>query len=112
MQAQWLTRGVLETAWSGVIDKMVLYELLDKNDFLGGNTYSYSGLMTQEGKAKRSWYYIMTLKKVLGDYEFDKEIFDGFELVSGNPSTAFSIDSDGNLSLKVPCFFFNPPPSF
>ncbi|MEK7254215.1 MAG: T9SS type A sorting domain-containing protein, partial [Bacteroidota bacterium] len=72
VQAQWLTRGVLEAASSKKVDRMMLYELADHPD--NGNSYSFSGLLTQGGKFKRSWFYIMTLKHILGEYTYNKAI--------------------------------------
>jgi hypothetical protein len=78
VQAQWLVRGVLETAWSQSIDKLMLYEIRDDKS-QGENSYRYSGLLDDNGNYKRAWFYIMTLKKVLGEYEFEREIVDNFD---------------------------------
>jgi len=75
VQAQWLTRGVLETAASEAIDKLMLYEIRD--DQAQGGTYRFSGLTDFSGNNKRSWYYIMTLKKILGEYTFEKILENG-----------------------------------
>lgn len=77
VQAQWLTRGVLETAASQSIDKMMLYEIRDDKTL--GGTYRFSGLTDFNGSNKRSWYYIMTLKKILGEYTFEKILENGVE---------------------------------
>ncbi len=77
VQAQWLTRGVLETAASQSIDKLMLYEIRD--DQTVGGTYRFSGLTSFSGGNKRSWYYIMTLKKILGEYTFEKILENGVD---------------------------------
>ena len=79
VQAQWLTRGILETAASEAIDKLMLYELRD-DQALGG-TYRFSGLTDFSGNNKRSWYYIMTLKKILGEYKFEKILENGGDYI-------------------------------
>jgi|GEM_PF-1914619 len=93
VQAQWLVRGVLEAAWSKAIDKIMLFELLDHPNFEPG-TYAHSGLLTHEGKAKRAWYYIMTLKAVLGEFSFNKEILNG--------SNGISVVTSGQVFNQIP----------
>ncbi len=83
VQAQWLTRGVLETAASQSIDKMMLYEIRD--DKAAGGTYRFSGLTDFNGSNKRSWYYIMTLKKILGEYTFEKILENNVDGYQGRP---------------------------
>ncbi|MCY7330717.1 MAG: hypothetical protein LH618_19350, partial [Saprospiraceae bacterium] len=77
VQGQWLTRGILETAASEAIDKMMLYEIRD--DQAQGGTYRFSGLTDFSGNNKRAWYYIMTLKKILGEYTFEKILENGVD---------------------------------
>jgi hypothetical protein len=93
VQAQWLLRGVLEAAASGSVTQMMLYELRDEPQ-QGNNSYAYSGLLTAAGAAKRSWYYVMTLKHVLGEYVFEQEITDG---VGG-----FEVSTTDNNSGQIP----------
>jgi hypothetical protein len=95
VQGQWLVRGILETAWSQSIDKMMLFELKD-NPVPGTDNYSASGLLTGRGVGKRSWFYIMTLKSILGEHTFDKEIMNGLVLDGNHPSEKFIVNSSGN----------------
>jgi Secretion system C-terminal sorting domain len=76
VQAQWLTRGVLAAAYSKAVDRMMLYELAD-HPTVNNENYSYSGLLTKDGKTKRSWYYIMTMKFLIGEYIYSKAIKNG-----------------------------------
>jgi hypothetical protein len=103
-QAQWLTRGVLETAASQSIDKMMLYELKD-DPTRGDDTYARSGLLTGTDAKKKSWYYIMTLKKVLGEYKFNAEVTDG----SNSNLTNYKVEtSPSNQDCRIYEFLKSP----
>lgn len=95
VQAQWLTRGILETAASEAIDKLMLYELRD--DQVLGGTYRFSGLTDFSGNNKRAWYYIMTLKKILGEYTFEKILENGVD---------YTITTDAGPNTKVRVYQF------
>jgi hypothetical protein len=97
VQAQWLVRSVLEAAWSKSLDKMMLFELAD-NPTVGDNHYRFSGLLTDRYVAKRSWFYIMTLKNILGEYSFDKEIVDGYEVA---PGFAFDVTTSSGDDVRI-----------
>lgn len=97
VQAQWLVRSVLEAAWSKSLDKMMLLELAD-NPTVGDNHYRFSGLLTDRYVAKRSWFYIMTLKNILGEYSFDKEIVDGYEVA---PGFAFDVTTSSGDDVRI-----------
>jgi hypothetical protein len=101
VQAQWLTRGVLEAAYSQAVDRMVLYELSDKAESdTDISLYSHTGLLTASGKTKRSWYYIMTLKSILGEYTFKREITSGTP-AGPNSDKFFNIVTQNNNPIRV-----------
>ncbi len=93
VQAQWIIRGVLEIAASKAIDKVMLFELLDHSEF-DPSTYAYSGLLTRDGKAKHAWYYMMALKSVMGEHEFNRDIINGEQ--------GFSVSPKGNPAGQLP----------
>jgi Secretion system C-terminal sorting domain len=91
VQAQWLTRTILESAWSKSIDKVMLYELEDEPT-QGAFSYAHSRVLDASGKNKRAWYYLMTLKKTIGDYVFEQEIIDGSNDFMVSPSNKSADD--------------------
>jgi hypothetical protein len=82
VQAQWLVRSYLALAAAGV-DRAQQFMLRDAN---GKNTekFSSSGLITDkwdQHQPKRSWYYVATLRHILGATRFDREIASGHDRV-------------------------------
>ena len=88
-QAQWLARSYLELSTvqyqykehTIVLDKAAAFDLRDAADYgegdqysPGGSLYSHSGLLTRDFKPKRAWYYVQTLKNVLGETKFTKDL--------------------------------------
>ncbi len=100
-QAQWLVRSYLELSaveyqYNGTkitLDKVAAFDLRDSGDYgegdqysPGGWLYSHCGLLTRDFKPKRSWYYVQTLKNVLGETRFTKDL---------NPDGLIQFDNGG-----------------
>lgn len=88
-QAQWLTRAFLELSaveyQSGmrtlVLNKVAAFDLRDGAEYgegfqwsPGGGLFTHSGLVSRNFQPKRAWYYVQTLKNVLGNTRFTKDL--------------------------------------
>jgi hypothetical protein len=94
-QAQWSVRSFLElsamevgtsdTEPKIVLNKAQIYEMRDylpstgpsgSNPIfnVGGDLFSHHGLLTQDFKPKKSWYYVQTTKNVLGNTRFKRDL--------------------------------------
>jgi hypothetical protein len=66
------------------LSKATIFDMRDDGNYSGTNSkyspngalFSHCGLVTNDFKPKRSWYHVQTLKNVLGDYRFNKEVID------------------------------------
>jgi hypothetical protein len=82
VQGQWIVRSYLALAAAGV-DRVQQYMLRDVN---AGNTVKFnsSGLTNEKWnrhQPKRSWFYVATLRHVLGQTHFEREVPSGDERV-------------------------------
>ncbi|MCC6724183.1 MAG: T9SS type A sorting domain-containing protein [Saprospiraceae bacterium] len=90
-QAQWIVRSLLElspvefthNANTIALKKATIFDLRDEGIYSNGTNnnyspdgylYTHSGLLTRNFKPKRSWYYVQTLKNVLGECRFNKDL--------------------------------------
>ncbi|MBU6341491.1 MAG: T9SS type A sorting domain-containing protein [Bacteroidetes bacterium] len=100
-QAQWLVRSFLELSaveyhtgnQTMVFDRAAAFDLRDhalpENGlfyYQGGGLFSHSGLMNRRFQPKRAWYYVQTLKNVLGDTRFTQDL---------NPNGEIKFDNGG-----------------
>jgi hypothetical protein len=104
-QAQWLVRTLLELAnVKGTNDqvnffalsKATIFEMRDEGVYgngtggqysPNGSLFTHSGLLTNDFKPKRSWYHVMTMKNVLGEYRFNKDLNSGGAITFTNGGT-------------------------
>lgn len=80
VQAQWLVRSFLEMAAAG-IDRAHVYFFADLNS-KNPNKFNSSGVVNEKWfkfQPKPSWFFLYTLKTILGPYIFDSEINSGEE---------------------------------
>lgn len=74
LQAQWIARSFLEIAAAG-FDRAYVHDLSDHADF--GNPGAWdtqTGLVTADGTPKLSWYFVYSLKNILGKRNYAGEI--------------------------------------
>jgi hypothetical protein len=100
VQGQWIVRAYLALAAAGV-DRAQQFMLRDVNAKNTGK-FNSSGLITDkwdQHQPKRSWYYVATLRHVLGETRFDREIASGHDRVrvyrfksdDATPRTAYAV---------------------
>lgn len=89
LQAIWLVRGYLAGAAAG-IDRMFMYLA---NDLEQNGLYKNCGLVYNDYRLKRSWYYVSTLKNVLKDTRFA-----GTEDAGREDILIYNFESDDSLS--------------
>ncbi|HFA51483.1 MAG TPA: T9SS type A sorting domain-containing protein [Bacteroidetes bacterium] len=95
VQAQWIARSFLEIAASG-FDRAYIYELSDATPPNTGSWDQQTGLLTADGQPKRSWFYVYSLKNILGSRKYSGELF------NSGMCTGEEFDSDGT-SNNTPC---------
>lgn len=119
-QAQWLVRAYLELSaveynYAGekiVLDKVAAFDLRDaapqgesSQYSAGGWLFSHSGLLTRDFQPKRSWYFVQTLKNVLGNTVFTKDLNPDGSILFDNGGTPPRIyyykGADGTRALAV-----------
>ncbi|MDX2431536.1 MAG: hypothetical protein QNK35_11405 [Bacteroides sp.] len=89
LQAIWLVRGYLAGAAAG-IDRMFMYLA---NDLEHAGLYNNCGLVFNDNRPKRSWYYVSTLKNALSSTRFAGIVDSGRE-----DMLIYSFESDDSLS--------------
>ena len=102
-QAQWLVRSFLELSaveypWSNrtlVLQKAAAFDLRDGANFgegfqysPGGSLFTHCGLVTRNFQPKRAWYYVQTLKNILGNTRFVKDLNANNSIQFDNGGTA------------------------
>lgn len=88
-QSQWLVRAYMELSaveyqngtQTLVLNKVASFDLRDEAPYgegfqwsPGGGLFTHCGLVTRNFHPKRAWYYVQTLKNVLGNTRFAKDL--------------------------------------
>ena len=73
-QAQWIARSFLEIAAAG-FDRAMVHDLSDAFPFTNPGAWdTQTGLLTDTGDPKTSWYFVYSLKNILGGRQYDGQL--------------------------------------